>query len=328
VKDPVVTVVVRPVVRAAVLLAAVLVATLAARAARACTQPPKALTVHHSELVRRAPRIALARFEKATPFTSGECSAAEPCYKTEFSTVEVLKGPVPPRFSLLFTEESPRHPEGAQPFKDRPGADFHGHTDWEFWDSGTTREGNGSDCEMHPRFELGARYLIFLGGSHWRAFERIDRPDDRWLRAVRALLAKPSSPSGLSMSLADYIADQRGLFVGEIVACHLAGDRASPSAHEVKVREVLFGKVPRSVRMRSLIRSTTRCEPGLRVVGVIHRSSAFPGHTNRRPPGRLLPLNAAGVVDFDAEPSEAVIVRDGPVTLDALRALAAARRGH
>jgi len=93
--------------RVAVLLAAVVVATTAARAGHACTNPPKRLLVHHTELVQRATRVALARFEKATPFTTGECSAAEPCYQTDFSTVEVLKGQVPARFSLLFAEESP-----------------------------------------------------------------------------------------------------------------------------------------------------------------------------------------------------------------------------
>ena len=127
---------VRRVMRVAVLLAAVVVATTAARAGHACTNPPKRLLVHHTELVQRATRVALARFEKATPFTTGECSAAEPCYQTDFSTVEVLKGQVPARFSLLFAEESPRRPEGAQPFEDRPAADFHGHTDWEFWTRG------------------------------------------------------------------------------------------------------------------------------------------------------------------------------------------------
>jgi hypothetical protein len=315
--------------RAAVLLVSLVVATMAARAGRACTIPPKALTVHHTELVRRATRIALARFERATAVTTGECSAAQPCYKTEFSTIEVLKGQVPAHFSRLFMEESPRRPEGAQPFKDRQAADFHGHTDWEFWDDRVTRGANGADCGMHPRFESGATYLIFLDTSHWRAFERIDRPDDRWLHAVKALIAKPSLPSGLSMSLADYVADQRALFVGEIVACYVAGDPGLPSAHEVKVREALFGKVPPSVHIRSLIGAATRCEPGLRVVGAVHTSGPFAGLSDRTSPGRLFPLKPAnGIVDFDAEPSEAVITRDGPVTLDRVRALAAARRGH
>jgi hypothetical protein len=304
-------------------VAAMLIATAVGRHAHACTIPPRALTTHHAELVRRAQKIALGRFEKATPVRVGGARAG---YEAHFATIEVLKGPVGPRFSIVFGDEGPRDTLDTQPFTDPPGADFHGHIDWEFWDQRATREGNGADCAMHARFQRGATYLIVIDTDHWRAYERIDRPDDRWLRAVKTLIAAPSAPSGLTMSLAAYIGEQRALFLGEMVHCHVADDPDRPYPHEVKVREVLFGQVPDTVRIRSLIRGPTRCRPGQRVVGVVHSSGALPPNEGK-PPARLFPLSYSGLVDFDAEPSEAVITRDRPVTLDQLRALAKARAG-
>ena len=309
--------------RARVLVVAtMLIAATVGRAARACTIPPKALTSHHAELVRRAQKIALGRFEKTTPFFIGGDRAG---YEAHFATIEVLKGPVGPHFSIVFGDEGPRDVSGTQPFTDPPDADFHGHMDWEFWDQQATREGNGADCAMHARFQSGATYLIVIDTDHWRAYERIDRPDDRWLRAVKTLIATPSARSGLSMSLAAYVGEQRALFVGEIVACYAPDDPNLPYPHEVKVREVLFGQVPGTVRIRSLVRGAVPCRPGQRVVGVVHSSGR--SHGDQRPPGRLFPLAASGLVDFDAEPTEAIITRERPVTLGQLRALAKSRAG-
>ena len=132
------------------------------------------------------------------------------------------------------------------------------------------------------------QYLIFLDSSHWRSFERIDRPDDRWLRAVKTLIATPSAPSGLSMSLSEYLGEQKALFVGEVVGCYLK-DPDVPYPNEVKVREVLFGEVPDTVRIRSLIGGPTRCRVGQRVVGLIHSVGGIQPPNNRKPPGRLFP---------------------------------------
>ncbi len=67
-----------------------------------------------------------------------------------------------------------------------PETDFDSHRDRLFWDKMVTRQGNGPDCRMHPRFSVGMEYLIFIDEPyHWRSFERIIGEDDRWLIAVR-----------------------------------------------------------------------------------------------------------------------------------------------
>jgi hypothetical protein len=271
-------------VRVLAAVATMLIAATTARPARACMVPPEHLTVHHAQLVRRANQIALARFENATPIMTGGCSPQRVGYRARFATIEALKGDVGAHFTLEFGDAGPRDTFTTQPFTDRPNADFHGHTDWEFWDEKMSREGNGSDCAMHARFQSGATYLIFVDTDHWRAYERIDRPDDRWLRAVKALIAAPASRSGLVMPLAAYVGEQRALFVGEIAQCHVVDDPELSYPHEVKVREILFGQVPDTVRIRSLISGPAPCKPGQRVVGMVHSSGALPRTTRSRPP--------------------------------------------
>lgn len=290
---------------------ATLVASLAAigwlhpQPADACSSPPPHLIAPHPDIVRRTARIALGRFERAGA-------------TLDFTTVEVIKGQVGARFSLPLAQG---HPTG---FKDQKDADFHGHTDWEFWEQRATREGNGADCLMHPRFQVGATYLIFLDRPyHWRAFERIDRPDDRWLAGVKALVAKPDRGSGLLQTLAAHVGEQYAVFLAEVIGCHV-----SPTySHQLKVREVLAGD-RRDVL--SLFHGGDRCVVGTMVLALVHRSAQQGTPTDHAPPGRIIPFHDAGGrpvwaptesmwVDFNAGGSEAVITDLPRATLAQLR---------
>jgi hypothetical protein len=289
----------------------------------ACTVPPKHLTTHHAELVRRSSRIALGRFEKVASSWLPRFLAGDR-YTLQFKTVEVVKGQVGERFSLAFNGAPP---EG---FKDGKDADFHGHADWDVWEGKLTRQANEANCQMRPRFEVGATYLIFLDEPyHWRSFERVDRPDDRWLAAVKALVADPSRPSGMMQPLASHLTEQHDVFVGQITRCDVAPPETTTYRHEVKVREVLGGGRRESVLLYH--GGLQKCEPGAIVLGLIHAVGAYSGPADREPPGRLLPfrdergnpakdLTDSIRVDFNAGDSEAIITKDAKPTLAQLRA--------
>jgi hypothetical protein len=242
--------------------------------AAACTSPPKHLTVPHTELVKRAPRIALARFEKGG-------AKSPPLFRTS----EVLKGKVPPTFRLAAADVS------SPSFKDPPGADFGGHRDASFWETRDTRESNGADCQMHPRFELGATYLIFLDPPyHWRAFERIDRADDLWLIAVRDLVRTPSQSSGLVVSAKDHLRSQRSVFLARIRRCFVAD---ALYRHEVELVEMLSG-APAAQIMFLDHRRMVPCDPGTLVVATIHAGSHPYLRSPSNPSGCVLPFVTTG----------------------------------
>jgi hypothetical protein len=102
--------------------------------------PPAQLTVHHAELVRRSPRIALARFERSSVLDDDR-------YTQSFTTVKVVKGSIGAHFSLVFTGGAP-----VLNFRDRKDADFHGHTIWEFWEEKFARTYNRiAECVLRSR---------------------------------------------------------------------------------------------------------------------------------------------------------------------------------
>jgi hypothetical protein len=285
--------------------------------------------VHHAELVRRTPRIVLARAVSSEPVVQRGVARRA----TDFATVEVLKGSVGPAFTLAFDEG---RRSGA--FKDEPGADFHGHEDWRVWESMLTRQGNGSDCEMHPGFEPGATYLLFLDRPfHWRSFERIDRKDDRWLAAVRTLVASPDEVSGMALPLREYLREQEALFVGEVQQCFAEAPELTLPV-EVNVLEVLLGKLGRTVIVSGdeLWRGRLPCSRGLLVLGLVHRVRAPDQGDGSRFAARLLAFEERDrsrpaklrdhlEVDFKRGDSEAVITSDAIPTLARLRQLAARR---
>jgi hypothetical protein len=54
----------------------------------------------------------------------------------------------------------------------------------------------GPDCRIHPNFEEGRTYLVFLDEPyHPKSFERIASDSDKWLQAVRTLTRESDQKS-------------------------------------------------------------------------------------------------------------------------------------
>jgi len=199
--------------------------------ALACFAPPASLTVHHTDLVAETKVIVLARVigatDKPTYNTLGDMQANRDPNRAlaKFEAIEVLRGKTPPEFSLS---------GGSLADVDYdPYNDFDGHKSALFWDKKITRQWNQPDCQMHPDFQVGRTYLLFVDHPHWRAYEEIRGPDDLWLQAVRRSIEDPSLPSGLSLSLDAWLALSHGVFVGRVQSC---------DGPTLSVDEVLHGK--------------------------------------------------------------------------------------
>ena len=167
--------------------------------------PPAELTAHHTELVKQADHIVLARV------VGRDHQFWRKRRRAIFETVEILKGSSPPSFSL---------PNGfVASSDDEDMGDFNGHWDSIFWDRRVTRQWNSSDCRMNPDFVMDRTYLLFVDRPHWRAYEEIQSPDDLWLEAVRNLIDDPSLPSGISMTVKEWLSLAQGVFLGRIKSC-------------------------------------------------------------------------------------------------------------
>lgn len=90
-----------------------------------------------------------------------------------FAVVDYLKGEGPARVSVALSAAD--------------AADKHiDHDDAAFWnDPRVGRATLSDDCRVTVAFEPGARYLLFIGPPHVKAYERIDKDDDKWLQYVR-----------------------------------------------------------------------------------------------------------------------------------------------
>lgn len=246
-----------------------------ARSAHACVVPPLHLATHHAELVSRTDEIAWAVFEQSNDG------------RATFRTIESLKGSVGPSFTIA---ESPRQTPS---FRDREGVDFDRHRDWVFWSTGDkwTRQWNSGDCRMHPVFERGGKYLVFLNAQHWQAYERVEDPGDRWLAAVRLLMANPSAASGVRMTARDYVRDQRSIYVARV------GDTVEPMKgpflHTVSVdlRERIVGAKIADLVVRP---PSDCCKSSSWVVVFVGQHGRDRSRAGRAwPPAEILPLHSA-----------------------------------
>jgi hypothetical protein len=173
------------------LVVACLLALLSATAARACSDPPAAAVAPVPELVARTAIVVLATAKDAQELfrvSSVEPKgglAARAVIRYTFTADETLKGHGPTRFSLEFSAVDPTAapPETSEDF------DHHRAPDWQ--GKGGRIGSVGSDCEIGARFNIGARYLIFVDKPwHVLGFERIAADDDLWLRDVRQRIAE------------------------------------------------------------------------------------------------------------------------------------------
>jgi hypothetical protein len=147
--------------------------------ALACWRPPPQQLMGVDEQIALATDVVLARVVSAVP--------GGPMDNVDYTFVvqERLAGAARPLFTLT---GSPHRDGDNESDADR-------HADPRFWQRGGGRTMNGSDCVIHPSFEVGATYLVFAAPPYtWRSFERIDaiaeRPgaQDKWLAYVRANL--------------------------------------------------------------------------------------------------------------------------------------------
>lgn len=147
--------------------------------ALACWAPPQKQLIDVDTQIALATDVVVARVVSAVP-----AGPLDTDYT--FLVQERLAGPARP----LFTLTGSPHRDG-----DKEG-DYDRHTAAQFWDRGGGRTMNGSDCVIHPSFEVGATYLVFAAPPYtWRSFERIEAtggrpgPEDKWLAYVRTRLS-------------------------------------------------------------------------------------------------------------------------------------------
>lgn len=165
---------------------AFLLAALASGASQACYSPPAHQFMGVDEQIAQAVDVSLVLVQEA--------SAIEPGHvRYDFVVEKRLRGPSRDRFSLVVRADSA---EESRSYSED-------HTDAAFWQPGGGRLSNYSDCEIHPRFTVGERYLVFYGDPVTkRSFERIRTikgqasGEDRWLAYVEQRLSGPWSTNG------------------------------------------------------------------------------------------------------------------------------------
>ncbi len=151
--------------------------TLPAAASQACRMAPAQQLIGVDEQIGQATNVALGQVIGATPMGDQ--------VEYRFLVLEQLAGPPQKVLTVM----------GGPAYRDGQDATFHDHADFAFWARGGGRTMNGSDCVIHPGFDVGATYLVFAGSTPTRrSFEKIGmvdgivNPGDKWLAHVRTRL--------------------------------------------------------------------------------------------------------------------------------------------
>lgn len=145
--------------------------------ARACYHLPAAETISPAALVAGAHDVYLAKAVSVTTAGSGDSAFS-------FDVVNRLAGA--PRDTLTIPGRLPRQTGGGAPVDHAADA---------FWQQGGGRLTGGVDCKIHPSFEVGKTYLVFLDAPlSRRSDEEIamveGQPvEDKWLAYVTGKLA-------------------------------------------------------------------------------------------------------------------------------------------
>jgi hypothetical protein len=139
-------------------------------------------TGHHypppQSLITSSSHIALAEAVAIDPLDNG--------VRFRFRLIEALRGDVASEFSVYADA-------GAKWLLDyeviRTNEDFGGHRDATSGQLFGGRTLEGTDCKIHPVFQRGGRYLLFLDElpNPWGS-ERIIAADDFWLAEVRRMI--------------------------------------------------------------------------------------------------------------------------------------------
>lgn len=133
-----------------------------------CDEQPTIHSVHPDELISRTSQIVLAKVVSASISENGN----EVNYK--FETIKVLKGSPIESFEIL-----------GYPLFEEEITSFDHHNSEEFWTNYGGRVYGWTDCEIHPGFSVGLKYLVFMGKPyHVKSFEIIYHNKDKWLLYV------------------------------------------------------------------------------------------------------------------------------------------------
>ena len=167
---------------------------LSGAAEAACADPPAEALAPVAELVARTATIVLATAEKAEELfhisnqgPNGKLVGRQEI-RYSFAARETLKGKSDGAFKL---EVSAVDPVAAE----QGTGDFDRHREPGWQEKGGRVGAVASDCEVSPRFDIGARYLIFVDKPwHVLGFERIVADDDEWLGDVRRRIAEAGRP--------------------------------------------------------------------------------------------------------------------------------------
>lgn len=147
---------------------------LVATESLACFTPPAEQIVSTEALIKRTNNIVLAKVigAKVSP------DSIEVEYT--FHTVRTIKGQAESTFQIIGRSL-------AQGWM----RNFKHHSDEKFWNTSIGRHTYGADCQIYPRFAVGAKFLVFLDTPyHNKSFEYIVRTHgdndtkDMWLQYV------------------------------------------------------------------------------------------------------------------------------------------------
>ena len=137
-----------------------------------CDEQPSVHSGHADDLISRTNQIILAKVVSAEISENGN----EVSYK--FKTIKLLKGNHLETFEIL----------GYPLFEDEVKS-FNHHNSEDFWTNHGGRVNGWTDCEIHPGFAVGLKYLVFMGKPyHVKSFELIYGTNDKWLLYVEGKL--------------------------------------------------------------------------------------------------------------------------------------------
>lgn len=117
-----------------------------------CPAIPREQYTPYTNLIQRTDRIALGILEKTRLLRDGRIEYL-------FKTVKVVKGEVGETFILVDSDSG-------LAISNENNLDYEGHANKEFWENpavGRSQSFFDCDCQIHPLFNQGDQYLIFLG---------------------------------------------------------------------------------------------------------------------------------------------------------------------
>lgn len=289
--------------------------------ALACVLSPQELRTSDIELVAQSEQIALVRVVGSSENNSDATTISHRRLAHSNNSlailepIKILRGDVPQRFKLssgLLIAASMD-----------PTRDMSGHRDIGFWDRKMlkTRAYNGTDCRMHPGFVLGRIYLVFLDRPHFKAYEEVRSKDDLWLKAVQRMLEyHPTSQSGLSMPVKEWLSMSVGIFKGSVQSC---------SGPRLWVDEVFKGEFPNFLGFHFWWRYREKNESGYWYANPCIENNdylvmtIYPEEVRLPYGGSIVAPIDGDTVDLRAaiEASEISVEGDGHIKLDDVRAL-------